>query len=318
MPIDDVDAGTQLETPDTDVEVTLEEGSNSTDPAKPEEPFLSVNDRQSYKTKDDAIRAYDEAGKRIAQLSAWEKRHKEYGIGSPDEAAKLYDELISLRQEKANAAAQAGKKAETPSDSPEYSKEEQDVIKLLKKLSPAAKEALGYTSKADFEKSQEELKALKEWRETQEQARTQDTEVQYQSRIETSEQKVSQWMKDSSIDDPDGMKMKSIVGPLVREYINQDEERIQQWNRGGVSMDKVLKDASDAVIKALGWSGNSAKPATVSSASAAASKGKQLVSNKTLPSPGDAKGKAVPKKANAPDKDTNDKAWDEFQAALKR
>jgi hypothetical protein len=72
-------------TPEVDVDVDAQQdpaGTDQTDPApaKPEEPYLAVNDRTVYKTKDDAVRGYNEAANRIAQLSAWEKQAKQYGL----------------------------------------------------------------------------------------------------------------------------------------------------------------------------------------------------------------------------------------------
>lgn len=314
MPVEDVDAATQLETPDTDVEVPQSEDGNSVDVAKPEEPFLAVNDRQVYKTREEALKAYNEAGSRIAELSRWEKQNKQYGINDPQQQAALYDELIALRKEKADAAAQAGKTAQAAPQQ-ELSKEKQEVLKLLKEMSPALAKELGYASKAEIEETLKELNALKEWRTSQEEAKTQDTEQQYQSRLETSETKASQWMKDAGIDDPNGTKLKRLIAPSIKEYINADEERIARWNRGGSQLESVLKEAFDDAIKESGWSGNSAKPGAPSSASRAASVGKQLQS-KTLPAQ-DAAGKTTPQQRKTPIDDTGNRAWEAFKAAQK-
>lgn len=312
MPVEDVDAVTLPETPDTDVEVGTEvEDGNSVVPAKPEEPFLAVSDRQVYKTREEALRGFNEAGQRIAALSAYEKAVKGYGV-TPEDLPKLLDELIESRQAK-EAAAKSGA---APKAEPELelSKEEQDVLKLLEKLSPKLREKLGYASK-DVEKTLAELQAKVDGYET---SRTQDSEQQYQSRIESSNTQVSQWMKEAAIDDPDSSKLNGIVGPLIRDYINQDAERIADWNRGGSKMVAVLKNAHDAVIKALGWSSNSTKTAlTPSNASRAASTGKRIAGSTTLPQGGDATKKSATKKANAPDSEINDRAWAEFQANSK-
>jgi hypothetical protein len=44
-----------------------------------DEPFLKINDRQVYKTKDDAIKAYGEASKSAIELGNLRKVAKEFG-----------------------------------------------------------------------------------------------------------------------------------------------------------------------------------------------------------------------------------------------
>lgn len=66
-----------------------------------DQPFLRVDDRTVYKTPEDAIKGFSEAGKRIAQLSKWEKTiTKEFGIADPAQAAELLRELAARRQGK--------------------------------------------------------------------------------------------------------------------------------------------------------------------------------------------------------------------------
>lgn len=69
------------------------EAASESDGAEPqetqEEYFLRVNDRQAYKTQDEAIKAYDEAGKRIASYSRF---------GTPEEIEKLREDAQFARK----------------------------------------------------------------------------------------------------------------------------------------------------------------------------------------------------------------------------
>src|ERR1700688_348397 len=92
-----------LDTPVDDVDVATQDpaATNPTDsdPAKPEEPYLAVNDRTVYKTKDDAVRGYNEAASRIAQLSGWEKQAKQYGLTDPAQLDAIAKELLQARKD---------------------------------------------------------------------------------------------------------------------------------------------------------------------------------------------------------------------------
>jgi len=74
-----VDVETQL---DDVVQQGTEEQLTTETPVS-EEPFLRVNDRTVYKTREDALKGLDEAGKRISTLSAWEKEARNWGLDKP-------------------------------------------------------------------------------------------------------------------------------------------------------------------------------------------------------------------------------------------
>ena len=60
-----------LDTPVTEVDEAVQQDPQVdavVDPDKPEEPFLPVNDRTVYRTREDAVRGYNEAANRIQQL----------------------------------------------------------------------------------------------------------------------------------------------------------------------------------------------------------------------------------------------------------
>lgn len=77
-------------------------GAPSTTP----EPFLRVNDRTSYDTREAAVDAFDSAGKRIAELSPWGEFAQRYQFKSAEEAEAVLAEYLDLKRQ-AEAAAQA-------------------------------------------------------------------------------------------------------------------------------------------------------------------------------------------------------------------
>lgn len=107
---------------------TTDSGAAPVTPAQPtaDAPFLKVNDRQVYKTQDEAIRAYGEASSRIAQLSPWEALAKE-GF-TPEQVQTYLDELAQLRASQ-NQPAQPAAPAQ-PQMSPEW-KSAIDYMKSL-------------------------------------------------------------------------------------------------------------------------------------------------------------------------------------------
>jgi hypothetical protein len=95
---------------------------SATPPAAPpstaDTPFLDLNNgRQVYKTREEAIRAYTEAGNRIAELSPWEALAKE-GF-TPQQVQQYLDELAQVRADKAAEAARQAAAA-GPQLSPEW------------------------------------------------------------------------------------------------------------------------------------------------------------------------------------------------------
>ena len=112
----------------------------STPAVTPSEPYLRVNDRTVYQSREDAIRGYTEAQNRIAALSVWEKLNsapEKGGLGfvnlkSPDDVAALLDELIELRGKSQPASGAAATQPNQPAGVDQLSPEIQAWIKTLK------------------------------------------------------------------------------------------------------------------------------------------------------------------------------------------
>jgi hypothetical protein len=270
---------------DVDVDVTNDAAGNSDDGSddQGDEPFLVVNDRQQYKTREEAVRAYTEAGSRIAQLTAWEKDLDRYGVKDPRVAAQLFDELISLRQEREKAqkdaqsaaGADKSKSGTSTDDDAELSKEDKAALKWLQKHAPR----LGFVPK-------EELQTLKKDFEDFKTSTTQGTEAAQEERRQTviadGKNSVTQLLTADKISDTTGAKA-NMVETLITAWINQDEARTKKFWMGGVVTQTLLKEGYDLVKKELGWGQATQQN---DAAAAALNKGRALQRNRTLPKTG--------------------------------
>jgi hypothetical protein len=245
-------------------------------PAK-DEPFLPVNERTVYKTREDAIRGYNEAASRIAQLSGWEKQAKAYGLSDPKQLDAVAKELLELRKEKADAAAKLQAAPKTDPADPK-AKESQQVKEYLKNL--------GYVSKEDQASA---LKELQDRLDRFEQSGKQSEELRFQNQEAEARNDVGGYLTAAGVkDDANGTKLQ-VVGTLVKDWINNDEERIERWTRGGVTAKNLVKEGFDQMLNALGW-----KPAVTPAAGQlkptdpgyAAAKAKAVATNKKLPAQG--------------------------------
>jgi hypothetical protein len=303
-----------LDTPVDDVDPVVDpqqdpSADDQTDPAPAkDEPFLPVNERTVYKTREDAIRGYNEAASRIAQLSAWEKQAKAYGLNDPRQLDDVAKEVLQLRKEKADAAAKLNSAPKTDPADPK-AKETAQVREYLKNL--------GYISK---EEQSEDLKELRDQIAEMRQAGTQSEELRFQNQEAEARNDLGGYLSVAGVkDDANGSKAQ-VIGTLVKDWINNSDERVEQWTRGGVAAKALVKEGVDHMIGMLGW-----KAAAPSAAGAlkptdpgyAAAKAKALAANKKLPAPGTAKGaeKPAPKQRGHINAELHEKAWKAMQAA---
>lgn len=260
-------------TPEVDVE--LEGGDQGTPEApKVEEPFLRVNDRTVYKTREEALKGYEESGKRISALSKWEKAGREGGLEDPQSLPQLLNELRELRAAKAAAAQTAPKGTETKLTP------EQDKARSWLKAELAE---LGVGSPKEL---QEKIATL-EKQISDFNSRSEQSESLANRRQEEAEQEnISRYLSEAKIADPSGKKA-LYVGTLVGQWIAEDEDRQAEWSKGGVTARNLVKRGTDAILADLEWKGATPK-ADPSGAARAADKAKAVAANKNLPPQGTA------------------------------
>jgi hypothetical protein len=294
----------ELETPelvdDAVEQDPIGEDQTDPDPAKSEEPFLPVNDRTVYRTREDAIRGYNEAANRIASLSAWEKEAKQWGLADPRQLTAVAQELLELRKQVANAGKQAAPAKSAPADS--KAKEAEQVKAYLK--------ANGFISK---EEQEEALKELRSAIQEMQQMGQQSTELRFQNQEAEARDQVAGWLESSGFkDDGSGTKL-AVVGTLIKDWINNSDERVDQWSQGGVQARNLVRQGYDFATKALGWVPATTGKLNPSDPGYAAAKAKALATNKKLPAPGTAKGRGDAEKPKNQKGHINsalhDKAW---------
>jgi len=285
------------------------------------ESFLVVDERTKYRTREDAIRGYQEAGKRIAQLSAWEKELKEYGELTPADVRGYLDELIQARQALAQAQDQikkfqtegqrqqaGGDKGATRSeDDSTLNKDEKEALAWLQKRFPQ----LGVVSKSELQKLSEELTGKLGQIEQFQQAE----QARYRENlISDGRTKLKTWMSDAQLTDDDEGSLQLMIEGYIRDYINADEGRVARFYKGGATTEALLKEGFERASKALGLIRQTTQ------SSYAKNKAEALKRNpKKLPQPGLAKkSNAAPgkdeKRINAAGKrdylaEAHNKAW---------
>jgi hypothetical protein len=267
------------DTPEVDVDAQQDpEAEGQTDPelAKPEEPYLAVNDRTVYKTKDDAIRGYSEAANRIAQLSGWEKQAKAYGLNDPRQLDAVAKELLELRQKVADAAKQVSQPKQSDQADPK-AKETAQTIKWLRDQGFISKEE----QEASLKELRDQIEEFKQWNSRSEEARFQNQEAEARNDL-------NGYLSAAGVkDDANGSKA-MVIGTLVKDWINNSEERVEQWSRGGIHAKNLVKEGTDYAINMLGWKAAPAAPGALKPTDPgyAAAKAKAVATNKKLPAPG--------------------------------
>jgi len=202
-----------------------------------DEPFLPVNDRTVYKTREDAVKGYNEAQKRITSLSEYEKVAKDFGITDPKTVRQLFQELVQTRKEKAEAAK---KQTTTSADADEeaLSDEDKKAIKWLEKRGVNA----GLVSKKDFDTLKAELAELR-------QGSTQQSSEQFEAIVEDAQQKFTSLLTDAKHTLTDEQRAEAEED--IKAWINGNDDRVKQFNRGGAAMHAVIAKGFEKFVKPM-------------------------------------------------------------------
>lgn len=242
-------------------EVDPEEGgSGHSDPSesgnRQRKPFLVVDERTQYATRDEAVKAYSEAGKRISALSAWEKELKDYGDLTPAEVREYLEELINSRQsvEQLNSQLsqlkkereEAERRSQTESQTrtrvegeQKMTREEKDAVDWLKDKLPS----LGYISKEDAMKLITELQGKVGQFDKFESFMNESNERYRQSLIQEARSNVTSMMAEDGFEDDEEGSFRLTIENNIRAYIESDPKRMEKFYAGGAVTDKIVKEA---------------------------------------------------------------------------
>lgn len=262
MPKLDDEVDTQLEDASgeqEEVDQSQEDGEGHSDASSDgdsehgQEPFLVVDDRTQYRTREEAQRAYAEAGRRISELSGWERELRDYGNLTPAEVRGYLDELIAAREELSRVQnqqreqeGQRGQKQNNASvDDPTLTADEKQALGWLQKRFPQ----LGVATKSEI---QELLKGLTDKVGTLEGTIEQQRELQRQSMINDGRANLRQWMSTDKLQDDSDGTIQGMLEGFIRDYINQDKRRVDRFYQGGEASRSVLREGYDRAVKALG------------------------------------------------------------------
>jgi len=284
MPIDE-ELDNQV---DLDVDSNGDGGSNADGAGdQDEQDFLVVNDRTKFKTQEDAIKSFNEAGQTISRLSGWEKEMSRFGVADPQTASQLLSELVEFRNTKAKmeeaAKASGGKQATHTDEDENLSDEDKNALKWLKKHAGR----LGFVPKEELTTTVDALKQDIEALKGNNQA---STEAQFNALVDSGRESVRGWMTEQKIvDNADGEKQ-AVIEEVVRAWVNADQNRINRFYASPSSSHSLIKEGFDRAVKVLGW-GKAAGTGN-GSVAAALAKGQSLVRNgKRMPQAGAGRGK---------------------------
>jgi hypothetical protein len=283
MPIDEMDNTSTVDVEDVNDGSQDNTGDQDTD-------FLVVNERTRFRTAEDAIKSFDEAGKRIQSLSGWEKEIKDrFGVSDPQTAAALLQELADRREAERTAAAAPKPKpaaATTQTDDEEgLSTEDAQALKWLKKHAPR----LGFVPKEELTTLKDELqKQIEELRTGNSEASQQVFEAQRNALVDSGRESLKGWMATEKItDNADGEKQ-LVIESLIRDWVNSDPDRQRRFFASTSESRAVVKEGFDKAIRLLGWK-TVGTSSSSNASSHAANKGAALARNsKRMPQNGPA------------------------------
>jgi len=151
------------------------------------------------------------------------------------------------------------------------------------------------------------------------QSGTQSRELYFQNLEEESRNDLDGMLTAKSIQDDVNKTKATVIGTLIKDWINNSDERVDQWSKGGVSAKALVKEGFEHATKLLGWGQAPAKVLKPTDPGYAEAKTKALAANKKgLPAPGTAKdpktGKFVtPRQKGHINAELHEKAWEMFQ-----
>lgn len=278
----------------------LNDGADDGSQGAEDEPFLPVNDRTVYKTREDAIKGYTEAQKTITSLSEYQKVAKEFGISDPKTIKTLFLELLDRREKEKAAKTQTSQKPTAEGDDEEQlTPELKAAIKFLQKNAARA----GLMTKAEAAELQKKLEAF-------EGSSKQSEEAQANALVAEGQETLTGLLTAGKVTVTD--EQRTEMEDNIKAWINGSEDRIAKWWGTPVQRQALIKQGFDRELKAMG----------INPAAAVTAQGKtkaQLMSRTARPLPRDGapgKGKNQPVDPKQARRNIHQRAWAEVQKAM--
>lgn len=206
------------------------------DGSQANEPFLKINDRQSYATREAAVKAYDEAGKRIASLSSYERvLDNLYGKGEHNPevlTSHLNDYAQYLEKKKADEAREAAKST-NDADTQRFEGKSADEIKQIRAAEKWFKEQadrMGYVSKDTISKLEEKLAAI-------ENGGKESEEASQSALVSHGVSELAKSLAESKVELSEAEMNKLQL--RIKAYVDGDPELVQRWQDARASRNKA-------------------------------------------------------------------------------
>lgn len=223
-------------TPEGEETVIVDEGSPEVDESgesggSSDEPFLQVNDRTVYKSREDALKGFSEAQNRITSLSEYERVLQE--LGAPKGADAKYlkgllEDYIAVKQaaEAAKKTAQSKPKTTSSEDDKEFEGVDPQIVAQTKRGREWLKtnaEKVGLVSKDKVEALEQQLAELRNGMTSREKA-------EVDAAISEGQTKLTQWLGDAKVEITSDER--EDLEDLIVAYINSKGNLTQQWKNG--------------------------------------------------------------------------------------
>lgn len=210
-------------------------GGNN-DGSQPNEPFLKVDDRTVYKSREDAVKAYSEAGRRIASLSPYERTLEQfYGKGkhSPELLASHLTELSNYFEQKKIDDAKKAAASTNDADTARFEGKSADEIKQIRAAEKWFKEQadrMGYVSKDTITKLEEKLAAI-------ENGGKESEEASQSALVSHGVSELAKALAESKVELSEAEMNKLQL--RIKAYVDGDPELVQKWQDARASRNKA-------------------------------------------------------------------------------
>src|SRR6185437_1527525 len=197
--------------------------------------FLTVNDRTRFKSQEDAIKSFNEAGERIKSFTPWEQKVREYGLKSPDDLSSLLEELRerSMKEQQGQGRSAAGSGGGDQKDPlADLSPADRKAVEWMIAQGPKA----GFVTKKEYDELKASLDELKA-------GNQRSSDEIFNQREEAGKSQVSSLLEDAEL--PPDPNFARIVEAALTDWIDSDDRRVKAFYAGGDTLRALIKPGFD-------------------------------------------------------------------------